>query len=235
MKSVTTASCFTTYMLPHILFVDGFEERQRIVMICCLAWNISIFPDTQQREQHIGMVWDMGLNDNPNPPPDGMEQGWKNEMRMLVAQKRDLFPRLTGHIPKAELLQRKPYDVLSLRTSDDGDSETPLITNPRMDGLPHMVPFFRRMHEDTKKQIETLQRAAKMPGVLPKIVEPEMVTAYCAQRADLISYHRMLTLWRKSQPDPAFKDALDLWLNVLNEIEADSKTVLSIITPALDE
>jgi hypothetical protein len=74
-----------------------------------------------------------------------------------------------------------------------------------------------------------------MPGVLPKIVEPEMVTAYCAQRTDLISYHRMLTLWRKSQPDPAFKDALDLWLNVLNEIEADSKTVLSIITPALDE
>ena len=235
MKSVTTASCFTTYMLPHVLYVDGFEERQRIVMICCLAWNISIFPDKQQREQHIDMVWDMGLNDNPNPPPDGMEQGWKSEMRMLVAQKRDLFPRLTGHIPKAELLQRKPYDVLSLRTSDDGDSETPLITHPRMDGLPLMVPLFRRMHEDTKKQIEILQRAAKMPGVLPKIVEPEMVTAYCSQRADLISYHRMLTLWWESRPDPAFKDALNLWLNVLGEVEANSKTVLSIITPALDE
>jgi citrate synthase len=104
-----------------------------------------------------------------------------------------------------------------------------------MDGLPHMVPLFLRMHEDTKKQIETLQRMAKMSGVLPKIVDSEIVTAYCSQRADLISYHRMLTLWRDSQPDPAFKDALDLWLNVLNEIEANSKTVLSIITSALDE
>jgi hypothetical protein len=66
MKSVTTASCFTTYMLPHILFVDGFAERQHVVMICCLAWNISIFSDKQQRNQHIDMVWDMGLNNNPN-------------------------------------------------------------------------------------------------------------------------------------------------------------------------
>ena len=59
MKTPTTASCFATYTLPHVLFVDDFEERQRIAMICCLAWNISLFPDARQREEHIEMGWNM--------------------------------------------------------------------------------------------------------------------------------------------------------------------------------
>src|ERR1035441_6118035 len=81
MKTPTTASCFATYTLPHVLFVDDFEERRRIAMICCLAWNISLFPDARQREEHIEMTWNMGVNDNrPLPPLGGMEHGWKSEM-----------------------------------------------------------------------------------------------------------------------------------------------------------
>lgn len=29
-KRHTTASCFATYLLPHVLFVADFDERQRI-------------------------------------------------------------------------------------------------------------------------------------------------------------------------------------------------------------
>jgi hypothetical protein len=71
MKTPTTASCFATYALPHVLSVDNFGKRRRIGMIRCLAWNISLFPDARQREEHIEMVWNMSLNDNPLPPPDG--------------------------------------------------------------------------------------------------------------------------------------------------------------------
>jgi hypothetical protein len=35
-------------------------------------------------------------------------------------------------------------------------------------------------------------------------------------------------------PDPDFKRALGHWLGILNETEAYSKTVLGIITQALD-
>ncbi len=233
MKTPTTASCFATYILPHVLFVDDFEERRRIAMICCLAWNISLFPEARQREKHIQMVWNMGLNDNPEPPPVGMEHGWKSEMRMLAAKKHDLFPRLIRRIPKAELVQQQPHDVLSVRT-DDGSDEIALVTHPRVEGLPYIIPALRRMREDTEKQVETLQRIAQTPGVLKKVVEPRMGTAYCAQRADLIGYHRMLTVWQEAQPDPLIKRGIGLWLGVIDEIEAHTKAVLRLIIPALD-
>jgi hypothetical protein len=216
-----------------VLFVDEFEKRQRIAMICCLAWNISLFPNAGQREEHIEMVWNMGLKDNPLPPPEGMEHGWKSELRMLVAKKHDLFPRLMRRLPKAELVQQQPHDVLSVRTDDGGD-EIPLVTHPRVEGLPLIIPVLHRMREDTEKQVETLQRIAQIPGGLKNIVESRIATAYCAQRADLIGYHRMLTVWQEAMPDPLIKRGIGQWLAVLDEIEAHTKAVLGIILPALD-
>jgi len=233
MKTHTTAACFATYTLPHVLFVDGFEERRRIAMICCLAWNISLFPDARQREEHIEMVWNMSLNDNPLPPPDGMEHGWKEDMRMLIEKKHDLFPRLMRRIPKAELVQQQPHDVLRIKT-DDGSDKIPLVTHPGVEGLPQIIPALHRMREETKKQVETLRRIAQMPGGLKDVVEPRMATAYCAQRADLIGYHRMLTIWREAMPDPLIKNGIEQWLVVLDEIEAHTKAALGLIIPALD-
>jgi hypothetical protein len=39
---------FATYMLPHMLFVADFEESERIVRVCCLAWYIGLFPDAAE-------------------------------------------------------------------------------------------------------------------------------------------------------------------------------------------
>ena len=52
MKRSSTAACFTTWLLPHILFVGDFEERQRIVGVCCLAWNLGLFANSEERERH---------------------------------------------------------------------------------------------------------------------------------------------------------------------------------------
>ncbi len=62
-KRHTTASCFATYMLPHVLFVADFEERQRIAKVCCLAWNIALFPDAAERERQTKQVLDVILAD----------------------------------------------------------------------------------------------------------------------------------------------------------------------------
>ncbi len=56
MKPHSTGSCFATYLLPHVLFVADFEERQRIAKVCCLAWNIALFPDAAERERQTEQV-----------------------------------------------------------------------------------------------------------------------------------------------------------------------------------
>ena len=50
------------------------------------------------------------------------------------------------------------------------------------------------------------------------------------QRADLIGYHRMLTVWQDIQPSPSVKRVISHWLGVLDEIEMHTKTVLGILT-----
>jgi hypothetical protein len=100
--------------------------------------------------------------------------------------------------------------------------------------LPYIISALQRMREDTEKQVETLQRIAQISGELKKVVEPRIVTTYCAQRADLIGYHRMLTTWQEAQPDPLIKHGIRQWLGQLDEIEAHTKAVLGIIIPALD-
>jgi len=52
-KRHTTASCFATYMLPHVLFVADFEERERIARVCCLAWNIGLFPQGSRTKDAV--------------------------------------------------------------------------------------------------------------------------------------------------------------------------------------
>lgn len=56
-----------------------------------------------------------------------------------------------------------------------------------------------------------------------------MTTAYCGQRADLIGYQRILTVWRDTQPASSVKRVIGHWLGVLAEIEANTKAVLNIL------
>ena len=58
--------------------------------------------------------------------------------------------------------------------------------------LPLITKTLVGMHRDTKAQRGTLEEARRMPGLLELAVGRDMLTAYCAQRADLRGYHRML-------------------------------------------
>ena len=97
-------------MLPHVLFLEELEERKKATMSCCLAWNISLFPDIEQ-EDHIERIWKMVEADNRDAPPPGLERGFKQDLRMLIAQKQDLFPWTHTNIPKADLIGAGVHDV----------------------------------------------------------------------------------------------------------------------------
>jgi len=225
-KHYTVAECFTSFVLPHLLFVPDYGERHKAVLTACLAWNIGLFPDPAERERHIQTVWGMVEADNLEPPPPGLEQGYKNDLRMLTEHKRDLFPWLATNIPKVELVQGGKYEALKIQAGKSAIEDIKLVIWPDPLGLPLIVDVLRGIQRDTAGQAALMESVRDNPGQLSDIDRTVAATAYCVQRADLIVYRRMLTVWQAMQPEPSVRGVIGNWLEALNEIDEDSKLVL---------
>jgi hypothetical protein len=233
-KRYTTASCFATFLLPHVLFVADIEERRRIARICCLAWNIALFPDTDDRAIHIEKIIDLiDVDENGAPPPPGYEKGFRDELRMLVDEKRDLFPWQLVNVASANIEHRSMNDVLVV-TGEGRRERIDLIVSPGVEGMSAITSSLVQIHTDTLHQRDTLERSRATLGLLEQIVTEDMVRSYCVQRADLRAYHRILTAWGKDARLAKLKPALDRFLSAINEIEEDSKAVLEILVDAMN-
>lgn len=215
-------------MLPYLLFEDDPGARRKAVLVCCLGWNISLFPDVAQREAHIDRVWKMIEADNQKPSPPGFAQGFKKELGILVSKKNDLFPWQSESVPNAELSRKGTRDVLTIETSE-GVKKIQVVTHPDPMGLPRIIDVLREIQEDTENQVSVMERAMRTERVLNDKQKTQMATLYCVQRADLIGFHRMLTVWRETQPAPSVKRVIGYWLEVLNEIEENTKKVLTLL------
>lgn len=183
-RPYTTAACFATYVLPHVLFVAAFEERARVVQACCLGWNIGYFPDAAERERHIAATVDLLAADPLNPAPPGFREGYGGDLRALAEAKRDLFPWRFDSIVRADLERRQRTDILAV---DDGRGleRVELVVSPTPAGLPRVAEVLAGMAADTTAQRRTLEEARRTPGLVEAVATPDMATAYCAQRADL--------------------------------------------------
>lgn len=152
---------------------------------------------------------------------------------MLADLKRDLFPWRFENVIEAGLKRTPRGDVLVV---DNGKAveRIDLSRPPPIEGLPIITKALVQMHGDTQAQRRTLEEARATPGLVEQVATPDMVTLYCAQRADLRGYHRMLTTWREEVSMPEMKAGIDRFLQAVNEIEDDSKAVLDILVAALD-
>lgn len=159
-KQFTVASCFSSFMLPHVLFVEELEARKKAVMSCCLAWNISLFPGDEQ-EDHIERIWQMVAADNQEAPPPGLEQGFKQDLRMLVAQKQELFPWTHTNIPKADLIGAGVHDVLMIATGTGTAEEIEILAWPNPTGLPLIIEHLRSIQSNTAAQVGLLEQASR--------------------------------------------------------------------------
>ena len=216
-----------------MLFVADFEERERIAKVCCLAWNIALFPDDAERELQTERVLNVILSDAADTAPPGFRDGFADELRMLVEAKRDLFPWRFENVMAADLKRTPHGDVLVV---DNGKAveRIDLSRPPSIMGLPIITKALVQMNRDTQAQRRTLEQARVTPGLIEQVATPDMVTLYCAQRADLRGYHRMLTAWREETSMPEMKAGIDRFLQAVNETEEDSKAVLDILVAALD-
>ncbi len=228
----TTASCFATYLLPHVLFVAGFEERERIARVCGLAWNIGLFPDAADRAHHVQNTLALFFDREEAPPPPGVRQGYGEELQMLADLKRDLFPWQFANVMDASLEPGPGPDTLVV-DADRTVERIELTLNPSILALPRITKVLVEMHRDTKAQRGTLEEARRTPGLLEQAVGRDMLTAYCAQRADLRGYHRMLVAWSETSPEPEMKAGIARFLLAVDEIEDDTKAVLGILAVAL--
>ena len=233
----TTAPCFATYLLPHVLFVADFEERERVARVCSLAWNIGLFPDARDRERHVERTLALFFDgeavfDGEAAPPPGVRQGYGEELTMLADLKRDLFPWQSAHVMHAVLEPGPGPDTLVV-DADGTVERIELALNPSIMALPRITKVLGGMHRDTKAQRGTLEKARRTPGLLEQAVGRDMLTAYCAQRADLRGYHRMLATWSEASPGPEMKAGIGRFLLAVDEIEDDTKAVLGILAAAL--
>ena len=131
----TTASCFATYLLPHVLFVADFEERERIAKVCSLAWNIGLFPDADDRERHVEQILALFFDGEAAPPPPGVRQGYGEELTMLADLKRDLFPWQFANVMHAGLGPGPGPDTLVV-DADGTVERIELALNPSIMALP---------------------------------------------------------------------------------------------------
>ena len=228
-KHHSVASCFSSFILPHVLFIQDFEARKKAVMSCCLGWNISLFPGAAEREKHIERIWRMVAADNKGAHPPGLESGFKQDLRILINVKADLFPWLLTNIPKADLIRKDGYDLLDIATGFSGTEEIKVVWCPDPTGLPLVIEFLKGIQRDTAAQVELLAQARLTTGMLTDIDCTKMTTAYCMERAGLIGYRRIFTVWRETQPAPSVKRGLGHWMGVLDEIERDTRTILDIL------
>lgn len=229
-KHYSVADCFSSYMLPHILYEPEFELRKKAVMRCCLGWNLSLFPNAE-REEHIDRIWKLVEADNQHVATPGMvEQGFKLDLRALILQKLDQFPWVRTNIPRAGLHTHGGHDVLTIATGNAAAEEVKIATHPSPLGLPLIIDTLRTIQSDTVGQAEQmLGKVVDIPHAVSDIDATRMVTLYSVQRADLVSYRRMLTVWYDSQPAPSVRRVINHWQGVLEEIEADTKVVLNIL------
>ena len=228
----TTASCFATYLLPHVLFVANFEERERIAQVCCLAWNIGLLPDAAERAHHIKNTLGLFFDGEEAPPPPGVRQGYGEELRMLAGLKRDLFPWQFANVMHARLEPGPGPDTLAVDAGGTVE-RIELALNPSIMALPRITKVLVGMHRDTKAQRATLEEPQRMPALLGQAVGRDMLTAYCAQRADLRGYHRMLLAWSEASPEPEMKAGIGRFLLAVDDVEDDTKAVLGILAAAL--
>ena len=166
-------------MLPHVLFVADFEERERITRVCCLAWNIGLFPDARERARHIESTLALFFDGEETPAPPGVRQGYGEKLHMLADLKRDLFPWRFENVMEAGLEPGPGPDTLVVDTGGAVE-RIELALTPSIMALPRITKVLLELHRDTKAQRGTLEKAQRRPGLIEQAVGREMLTAYCA-------------------------------------------------------
>lgn len=204
-------SCFASFLLPYLLFVDNFDDRRNLTHVVCFAWNVALFGDVGLREQHMAAVFE--------------QQGALAELRSMVEAKRKLFPGVVQNVKTAELGRGKRYDELRV-----GAVKRELVTNPRAAGMPLILKALERLRDDTRAVLGLLKGAGDVGRVMSDVEATRFATIYCIQRADLLSYQTMFRHWNGEFEVLGLLPIMGKWQNLAQEVDELTSAVLSMVS-----
>lgn len=205
-------SCFASFLLPYLLFVNNFDDRRNLTHVVCFAWNVALFGDADQREQHMAGVFE--------------QEGALTELRSMVAAKRELFPGVTQNVKTAELNRGKRYDELLV-----GAVKRELVTSPRPAGVPLILKALERLRDDTKTVFGLLKGAGDVGKVMNDVEATRFATIYCIQRADLLSYRTMFRHWDGEFESLGLLPVMGKWQKLVQEVDDLTRSVLLMVAP----
>lgn len=203
-------SCFASFLLPYLLFVDNFDDRRNLTHVVCFAWNVALFGDVGLREQHMEAVFE--------------QEGALTELRSMVAAKRELFPGVTQNVKTAELSRGQRYDELRV-----GAVKRDLVTSPRPAGVPLILKALEKLRDDTRAVFGLLKGAGDVGRVMSDVEATRIATIYCIQRADLLSYQTMFRHWNGEFEALGLLPIMGKWQNLVQEVDDLTSEVLAMV------
>lgn len=79
-------------MLSQLLWTGKLEHRCKAAQLCLYGWDIALLPDASAREQQIDRLWETCEPISEKDLSPDFVRGFKQQMRALVALKRELLP-----------------------------------------------------------------------------------------------------------------------------------------------
>ena len=222
-----SAEAFAAYLLPHLLFVENFAERRMSAAMCWLAWNLSQIYDIDQRERKLMGVCKLFLVNDTRCAPTEVELTVQNQIRELIASKQNLFPHITGTITRVKLETEEGVDMLCVQSHALADV-IELVTVPDPSTMSDTIAALSYINKVTAWQRDQLQHH-RQASPMDDIEATRRASAYFLQRADLIAFRAILTAWRDSASDTATKAGLRYWIEIIDDIRANTEVVLSML------
>lgn len=226
---LTTAVCFASLVRPFIMSAHDFQARKYAVMSSCLAWNIGLFATSDQREQQIDIVWKLEKSENLKAESPLVECEFKRDLRLLSAQRRDLFPWQTTYISLANLAEKNGNDVLLVSTEGTLE-EVDLVWQSGAYDLATIINTLQRLRTETNHQIDRIRMIQHAGGTLNDIETTHLTTMYCVQRANLVDYRRTMAAYLDVHATARAIKGIDCWIEMLDEIDENSRALLSMLT-----
>lgn len=215
-------------MQSHVLGLAEFGHRSKGAELCLYAWDIALFPDSQARDEQIEWLWSTCEPLTPKPVPDGLPLWFRDQVRGLVARKRELLPTVTTFITNAKLEAVDEETDRLIVTTEPGTEEFTIRWRPDPTGTPSFGQRLRRVANDTEDLSDWVferRRGLQLTG--EDAADVAMVCG--ARRVELAGYRELAAIWNQKQTAPSAKRVTAEWVSMADEIDGKVTRLLAAL------
>lgn len=223
---LTPAACFRTFVLSQLLWTGKFEHRSKAAQLCLYGWDIALLPDASARERQIDRLWETCEPLSAKDLSPDFVRGFKQQMRALVALKRELLPTVRTLIMNANLEAVDAGTDRLAVTTDGGSVEYfSLSWRPDPAGTPSFGQRLNRLHQDTDDLADWLFDRLRQRRL--SLEDAQEVAVLCGvRRVELAGYRELFAHWQGNHQGASIKRVTGHWLSMVDEIDSEIREIL---------